>query len=88
MRSFAGWVDRYVGLSTRQSAERTFVRSTVPQLFGGAGRRGKGSHAVALRAGAPTITIPKTFGVRIATGILNTLEEVFERDGFNERGDG
>jgi hypothetical protein len=44
-------------------------------------KRGKGSHAVALRQGAPTSTIPKVFGVRIATGILTTLEEVFERDG-------
>lgn len=51
-------------------------------------KRGKGSHAVAIRSGAPTITIPKVFGVRIATGILTTLEEVFDRDGSNEEGNG
>ncbi|MHB1787044.1 MAG: hypothetical protein ACYCS7_13040 [Acidimicrobiales bacterium] len=51
-------------------------------------KRGKGSHAVALRQGAPTITIPKNFGVRIATGILTTLEEVFERDGELEQRNG
>lgn len=47
-------------------------------------KRAKGSHAVAIRSGAPTITIPRVFGVRIATGILTTLEEVFERDGSNQ----
>ena len=49
-------------------------------------KRGKGSHAVALRKDAPTITIPKVFGLKIATGILTTLEEVFDRDGWNEEG--
>ncbi len=48
-------------------------------------QRSKGSHAVAKRAGAPTITIPKVFGVRIATGILTTLEEVLDRDGQHEQ---
>jgi hypothetical protein len=51
-------------------------------------KRGKGSHAVALRRGAPTITIPKVLGVRIATNILTTLEEVFERDGELEERNG
>ena len=51
-------------------------------------KRGRGSHAVALRHGAPAITIPKVFGVRIATGILTTLEEVFERDGELEERNG
>lgn len=50
-------------------------------------QRGKGSHSVAVRAGAPPITIPRVFGVRIATGILTTLEEVFDRDGSNQRRD-
>ena len=48
--------------------------------------RGKGSHAVASRAGAPPIVIPKHIGLRIATNVLTTLEEVFERDGSNENG--
>jgi len=47
-------------------------------------KRGKGSHIAAVRPGAPTITIPKVFGLRIATGILTTLEEVFDRDGSDE----
>jgi len=51
-------------------------------------KRGKGSHWAAVRAGAPTITIPKVFGVRIATGILTTLEEVFDRDGGNTERNG
>ena len=51
-------------------------------------KRAKGSHAAALRKGAPMITIPKKLGVRIATGILTTLEEVFERDGELEERNG
>lgn len=51
-------------------------------------KRGKGSHAVAVRSSAPTITIPKVFGLRIATGILTTLEEVFDRDGSSAERNG
>lgn len=43
-------------------------------------KRGKGSHSVAHRVGAPTITIPTVFGIRIATGILRTLETVLDDD--------
>jgi hypothetical protein len=49
--------------------------------------RGKGSHWLALRPGAPAITIPtgnKVLGLRTATGILRTLEEVFEQDGSDK----
>ncbi len=54
-------------------------------------KRGKGSHWLAVRAGAPPVTIPtgnKVLGLKTATGILTTLEEVFERDGFNEQRQG
>jgi hypothetical protein len=47
-------------------------------------RRGKGSHWLATRAGAPAITIPtgnKVLGLKTVTGILTTLEEVFDHDG-------
>jgi hypothetical protein len=46
-------------------------------------KRGKGSHWLATRAGVHPVTIPignKVLGLRTATGILRTLEEVFERD--------
>jgi hypothetical protein len=49
-------------------------------------KRGKGSHWLAKRAGAPPITIPtgnKVLGLNTATGILTTLEEVFDEDGTN-----
>jgi hypothetical protein len=49
--------------------------------------RGKGSHWLALRPGAPAITIPtgnKVLGLRTATGILRTLEEVFDQDGSDK----
>lgn len=51
-------------------------------------QRGKGSHWLAIRAGCVPITIPtgnKVLGLRTATGILTTLEEVFDRDGGNEQ---
>jgi hypothetical protein len=51
-------------------------------------KRGKGSHWLATRAQAPPVTIPtgnKVLGLRTASGILATLEEVFERDGSNEQ---
>ena len=54
-------------------------------------KRGKGSHWLALRAGVPPVTIPtgnKVLGLKTATGILTTLEEVFERDGTNEQRQG
>jgi hypothetical protein len=54
-------------------------------------KRGKGSHWVAVRASAPPVTIPtgnKVLGLKTATGILTTLEEVFERDGSNEQRQG
>ncbi len=46
--------------------------------------RGKGSHWLAVRVGAPPVTIPtgnKVLGLKTATGILTTLEEVLDRDG-------
>jgi|GEM_PF-3556833 len=46
-------------------------------------KRGKGSHWLASRVGAPAITIPtgnKVLGLKTVTGILTTLEEVFEDD--------
>ena len=49
--------------------------------------RGKGSHWLAVRPGAPPIVIPtgnKVLGLRTATGILRTLEEVFEQDGSDK----
>lgn len=52
-------------------------------------KRGKGSHWLATRAGVPPITIPtgnQVLGLKTATGILTTLEEVFDRDGTNEQG--
>lgn len=51
-------------------------------------KRGKGSHWLATRAGAPPVTIPtgnKVLGLKTATGILTTLEEVFDRDGSTEQ---
>lgn len=51
-------------------------------------QRGKGSHWVALRPDAPPVTIPtgnKVLGLKTATGMLTTLEEVFERDGTNDK---
>ncbi len=54
-------------------------------------KRGKGSHWVAVRAGAPPVTIPtgnKVLGLKTATGILTILEEVLERDGSNEQRQG
>jgi predicted RNA binding protein YcfA (HicA-like mRNA interferase family) len=50
-------------------------------------KRGKGSHWVAHRAGAPTVTIPTVFGVRIATGILRTLEKVLDDDAADDNRD-
>jgi predicted RNA binding protein YcfA (HicA-like mRNA interferase family) len=47
-------------------------------------KRGKGSHWLASRAAAPAITIPtgnKVLGLKTVTGILTTLEEVFDHDG-------
>jgi hypothetical protein len=51
-------------------------------------KRGKGSHWLAVRSTTRPITIPtgnKVLGLRTATGILTTLEEVFDRDGGNEQ---
>lgn len=45
--------------------------------------RGKGSHWLAVRAGAPAVTIPtgnKVLGLTTATRILTLLEEVFDDD--------
>jgi hypothetical protein len=87
----------------RTRAERALAdfrakrRSATPEMAAGLcktlgytidTKRGKGSHAVAVRAGAPTITIPRVFGLRIATGILTTLEEVFDRDAANPERNG
>ena len=77
-------------LAEFRSTRRSATRETVAALSKALGyeidtKRGKGSHWVASRFGAPPITIPKVFGVRIATGILTTLEEVFDRDGSNEQ---
>jgi predicted RNA binding protein YcfA (HicA-like mRNA interferase family) len=71
---------------------RTKRRSATPDTVAGLCRalgyeidkkRGKGSHWLAKRAGAPPVTIPtgnKVLGLRTATGILKTLEEVFDQD--------
>ncbi|MGH3119297.1 MAG: hypothetical protein ACRDQ2_19720 [Gaiellales bacterium] len=51
-------------------------------------KRGKGSHWVAVRPEARPIIIPtgnKVLGLKTSTGMLTTLEEVFERDGSNEQ---
>lgn len=51
-------------------------------------KRGKGSHWLASRPEAFPVVIPtgnKVLGLRTATNILTTLEEVFDRDGANER---
>ena len=50
--------------------------------------RGKGSHWLAVRAGAPAVTIPtgnKVLGLKTATRILKVLEEVFDDDESGER---
>ena len=72
---------------------RTKRRSATPEMVASVcralgytidKRRGKGSHWLASRAGAPAITIPtgnKVLGLKTATGILTTLEEVFDHDG-------
>ncbi len=76
---------------------RSRRRSATPESVAGLCRalgyevdkkRGKGSHWRALRSEAPPITIPtgnKVLGLRTATGILTTLEEVFDRDGENDQ---
>lgn len=72
-------------------------RSATPETVAGLCRalgyeidkqRGKGSHWLAKRAGARPVTIPtsnKVLGLKTATGILTTLEEVFDRDGSNQQ---
>jgi len=58
------------------------------QVWGGLRER---RHWLAKRAQTPPITIPtgnKVLGLKTATGILTTLEEVFERDGSNEQRQG
>jgi hypothetical protein len=76
---------------------RTNRRSATPDAVAGLceslgytidKKRGKGSHWLAVRSGATPITIPtgnKVLGLRTATGILTTLEEVFDRDGGNQQ---
>lgn len=51
-------------------------------------KRGKGSHWLAMRPQTSPLTIPtgnKVLGLKTATGIVTTLEEVFDRDGANEQ---
>jgi hypothetical protein len=74
---------------------KTKRRSATPDMVAGLCRalgyeidkkRGKGSHWLAKRVGARPVTIPtgnKVLGVKTATGILTTLEEVFDQDGTN-----
>lgn len=76
---------------------RTKRRSATPDMVAGLCRalgyeidkkRGKGSHRLAKRAGAYPVPIPtgnKVLGLRTATTILRTLEEVFAQDGTNEQ---
>jgi hypothetical protein len=75
-------------LTEFRTKRRSATRDMVAELCRALGyeidkKRGKGSHWVAKRARALPITIPKVLGLRIATGILRTLEEVFDQDGTN-----
>lgn len=80
-------------LADFRSKRRSATPEAVAALCGALGyeidkKRGKGSHWVAVRSEAPPITIPtgnKVLGLKTATGILTTLEEVFDRDGSNEQ---
>jgi predicted RNA binding protein YcfA (HicA-like mRNA interferase family) len=84
-----------VGVQRALTDFRAKRRSATPDAVAGLCRalgyeidkkRGKGSHWLAKRAGAAPVTIPtgnKVLGLRTATGILTTLEEVFDRDGTN-----
>lgn len=79
---------------------RTNRRSATPEAIAALCRalgyeidkkRGKGSHWLAVRPEAPPVTIPtgnKVLGLKTATGMLTTLEEVFERDGSNQQRQG
>lgn len=78
-------------LTEFRTARRSATPNSVAELCRAVGyeidrKRGKGSHWLAKRAGAPPITIPtgnKVLGLKTATGILRTLEEVFDQDGTN-----
>lgn len=80
-------------LNDFRSRRRSATPQTVESLCRALGyeidpKRGKGSHLLAKRTGAPAITIPtgnKVLGLRTATGILRTLEEVFENDGGDKQ---
>lgn len=72
-------------LSEFRQKRRSATPETVVSLCQALGfefkpSRGKGSHGVAVRARTNPITIPRHIGLRIATGILTTLEEVFDND--------
>jgi len=83
-------------LTAFRSMRRSATPETVAAVCGALGyeidrTRGKGAHWLAMRPKAPAITIPtgnKVLGLRTATGILRTLEEVFDRDGSDEQRNG
>lgn len=80
-------------LTDFRAKRRTATPDTVAGLCRAVGyeidkKRGKGSHWLATRAAASPVTIPtgnKILGLKTATGILTTLEEVFDRDGSAEQ---
>jgi hypothetical protein len=80
-------------LATFRKNRRSATPEVVAELCRALGytidqQRGKGSHWLAVRSEATPITIPtgnKVLGLRTATGILTTLEEVIDRDGGNEQ---
>jgi hypothetical protein len=80
-------------LTEFRTKRRSATPNTVAELCRALGyeidrKRGKGSHWLAKRAGAPPVTIPtgnKVLGLKTATGIVATLEEVFDRDGSTEQ---
>jgi hypothetical protein len=80
-------------LTDFRTTRRSATPDTVAELCRALGyeidrKRGKGSHWLAKRVGASPITIPtgnKVLGLKTATGILTTLEEVFDQDGTNQR---
>lgn len=80
-------------LADFRSKRRSATPDTVAGLCRALGyevdkKRGKGSHWRALRSEMLPIIIPtgnKVLGLRTATRILTTLEEVFDRDGENDQ---